>query len=117
MNKSISVSLTVYFECPFWIGVFERTCGQTLQAHRIIFGSTEPKDYFVYDIILHRYQNVPYGKAIDSHIKHQKKKMNPKRMQRQINRMLTSSSGVSTKAQEAMRISRESQKTRARQIK
>lgn len=36
--------LTVFFEAPFWVGVFERFEGGTLSVCKITFGA-EPKDY------------------------------------------------------------------------
>ena len=38
--------LTVFFEAPFWVGVFERFEGGTLSVCKITFGA-EPKDYDV----------------------------------------------------------------------
>lgn len=37
------LKLTVYFEDPFWVGVFERTQNGTLSVCKITFGA-EPKD-------------------------------------------------------------------------
>ena len=34
--------LTVYFEEPFWIGVFEQICDGKLSVGKVIFGA-EPK--------------------------------------------------------------------------
>lgn len=39
--------LTVFFEAPFWVGMFERFEGGTLSVCRIVFGA-EPKDYDVF---------------------------------------------------------------------
>ena len=36
--------LTVYFEDPFWVGVFERIENGKLSACKVTFGA-EPKDY------------------------------------------------------------------------
>ncbi len=41
---STSVKLTVYFEDPFWVGVFEKIQGPRYQVARVVFGS-EPKSY------------------------------------------------------------------------
>ena len=38
--------LTVYFEDPFWVGVFERIENGKLSAAKVTFGA-EPKDYEV----------------------------------------------------------------------
>lgn len=45
------IGLTVYFEEPFWVGVFERIENGKLSAAKVTFGS-EPKDYEVYEFIL-----------------------------------------------------------------
>lgn len=43
---SITEALTVFFEEPFWVGVFERTTEGKLSVCRITFGA-EPRDYEV----------------------------------------------------------------------
>ena len=48
---TISSSLTVFFEEPFWVGVYERQSGNRLEVCKITFGA-EPKDYEVYDFLL-----------------------------------------------------------------
>ncbi len=114
MKNPISVTLTVYFECPFWVGVFERISGQKLQACRVVFGSSEPKDYEVYALVMARYQTMKFGKPVEAdsrRISH----INPKRMQRQVSKALQSA-GTSTKAQEAMRLSREAQKQERKKV-
>ena len=45
---NVSGRLTVYFEEPFWIGVFERICEGKLSVAKVTFGA-EPKDYEVED--------------------------------------------------------------------
>ena len=40
---SISVTLVVFFEDPFYVGVIERVCGGELTAGRRVFGG-EPRD-------------------------------------------------------------------------
>lgn len=42
---SVKSSLTVMFEAPFWIGVYERFDEGYYEVCKITFGS-EPKDYF-----------------------------------------------------------------------
>lgn len=53
MNK-VSDKLTVYFEEPFWVGVFEKVQGKKLSVSKVTFG-TEPKDYEVYEFLLKHY--------------------------------------------------------------
>lgn len=43
MDK-VSGRLTVFFEEPFWVGVFERISECKLSVCKVTFGS-EPKDY------------------------------------------------------------------------
>ena len=50
MDK-VLVTLTVFFEDPFWVGVVERIAEGSLSASKITFGA-EPKDYEVRDILL-----------------------------------------------------------------
>ena len=47
MDK-VSGKLTVFFEEPFWVGVFERVSDRKLSVCKVTFGA-EPKDYEVYD--------------------------------------------------------------------
>ena len=41
--------ITVYFEDPFWVGVFERIENGKLSAAKVTF-EAEPKDYEVQDL-------------------------------------------------------------------
>ena len=50
----VSVKLTVYFEDPFWIGIFERSIDEKLSVCKVIFGA-EPKDNEVLELVLNRY--------------------------------------------------------------
>ncbi len=50
MDK-VSGRLTVFFEEPFWVGVFERISEGGLSACKVTFGA-EPKDYEIYDFVL-----------------------------------------------------------------
>ena len=54
MDKA-SGKLTVYFEEPFWVGVFERIEDGKLSVAKVTFGA-EPKDYEVQE------QNKQVGK-------------------------------------------------------
>ena len=42
--------LTVYFENPFWVGVFERIENGKLSVCKVTFGA-EPKDYEVWEFV------------------------------------------------------------------
>ena len=49
MDK-VSGKLTVYFEEPFWVGIFERTEDGKLFVAKVTFGA-EPKDYEVLEYV------------------------------------------------------------------
>ena len=53
MGKGIS-KRTVFFEDPFWIGVFERIEDGKLSVAKVTYG-VEPKDYEVQEYILENY--------------------------------------------------------------
>ena len=66
----MKASLTVFFEDPFWVGVFERIEDGKLSACKVTFGA-EPKDYEVWDYILHHYYELVFSPAVETE---QKKK-------------------------------------------
>ena len=49
-----AVKLTILFNNPFWIGVFEESKGEDYKVCKVTFGA-EPKDAEVYDFILQNY--------------------------------------------------------------
>jgi hypothetical protein len=95
--------LTVYFDEPFWVGVFERIEGQKLYAAKVTFGA-EPKDYEVYEFILQHYFSLRFSPAVESAVK--EIKVNPKRMQRAVKKQLQDT-GIGTKAQQALKLQQE----------
>ena len=104
--------LTVFFEEPFWVGVFEHRSNGKLTVCKVTFG-TEPKDYEVYDFILKNYSKLKFSPAIKAHGK--KLASNPKRLQREVKKKLQDT-GVSTKSQQALQLQREELKTVRKQI-
>ena len=95
--------LTVFFEEPFWVGVFEKIEDDKLSAAKVVFDA-EPKDYEVYEFVLQHYDHLQFSPALAAAIKDTKE--NPKRMQRQIQKSLQST-GIGTKAQQALQLQRE----------
>ena len=53
MDK-VTGKMTVYFDEPFWIGVFERIVDGKLSVCKVTFGA-EPKDYEVLEFVLKNY--------------------------------------------------------------
>ena len=78
MDKA-SGKLTVYFEEPFWVGVFERIEDGKLSVAKVTFGA-EPKDYEVQEYIQKYYFSLKFSPAVETVVKDIKR--NPKRMQR-----------------------------------
>ncbi|APQ73064.1 hypothetical protein CF055_01595 [Clostridium botulinum] len=102
------IKLTVLFDEPFWIGIFEKQDQDKIQICRVVFGQ-EPKDYEVYDFILKNYYNLKFSGPI-AIVKKPKKEINPKRMQRKIKKTVQEN-GIGTKAQQALKLDYENKKT------
>ena len=64
--------LTVYFEEPFWVGVFERIEDGKLSVAKVIFGA-EPKDYEVQEYIQQYYFSLKFSPAVETVVKDIKK--------------------------------------------
>ena len=104
--------LTVYFDEPFWVGVFERIEDGKLSAAKVTFG-TEPKDYEVYEFVLKHYYSLQFSPAVAIVVKEVKR--NPKRMQRDVKKQLQDT-GIGTKSQQALKLQQEQNK-QSRKVK
>lgn len=98
--------LTVMFEDPFWIAVFERYESGKLSVSKVTFGA-EPKDYEVYEFILNHYNDLQFSPAVAAAVKESKR--NPKKMQREIRKSLENT-GIGTKSQQALKLQHEQNK-------
>ena len=105
-------NLTVFFEGPFWVGVFERISDGKLSVCKVTFGA-EPKDYEIWDFILRHYYELKFGPAVETGMKQTAD--NPKRRQRSAKKQLRLS-GVGTKSQQALQMQREEIKAQRTQI-
>ena len=85
--RKISGKLTVFFENPFWVGIFENFENDNLSVCKVTFGS-EPKEYEIYDFILKKFYNLRFSNEMKSNFR--KKAKNPKRRQREIKKELQS---------------------------
>ena len=97
-------TLTVFFENPFWVGVYERIDGDRYEVCKITFGA-EPKDYEVWDFLLKNWSKLKFSPPIQAEVIAERK-INPKRMQREINSQLQDK-GIGTKAQQALKLQHE----------
>ncbi len=100
-------SLTILFENPFWIGLYERFDDDKYEVCKITFGA-EPKDYEVYDFLLKNWHMLKFSPPVKTE-KSIERKINPKRMQREINSRLENK-GIGTKAQQALKLQHEQDK-------
>lgn len=103
--------LTVLFDPPFWIGLFERESGGRYEACRVVFGA-EPREFEVYAYILEHYDRLDFSPGLPSEAAAERE-INPKRAQR-LARRQTQCTGVGTKAQQALQLQREQSKTQRR---
>ena len=102
----VSGKLTVFFEEPFWVGVFERIEDGKLSVAKVTFGA-EPKDYEVYEFVLKHYYSLQFSPAVATVVK--EVKQNPKMMQRNVKRELQEH-GIGTKSQQALKLQQEQNK-------
>lgn len=107
-----SGKLTVFFEEPFWVGVFERVSDGKLSVCKITFGA-EPKDYEIWEFILKHYYELKFSPAVETEEK--KTADNPKRRQRNAKKQLQNQ-GIGTKSQQALQMQREEMKAERRII-
>lgn len=99
--------LTILFENPFWVGLYERIDGDQYEVCKITFGA-EPKDYEIYDFLLANWRKLTFSPPIKAD-RIQERRINPKRMQREINSQLENK-GIGTKAQQALKLQHEQNK-------
>ena len=110
MNES-DIQLTVFFEDPFWVGVFERTISGRLSVSKVTFGA-EPKDYEVWEHVLKHFRQLSFSPAVEAQAR--KTVSNPKRLQREIRRQSAQTMGIGTRSQQALQLQREERKMERR---
>lgn len=109
--ETARAKLTVLFDPPFWIGLFEREREGRYEACRVVFGA-EPRDFEVYAYILDQYHRLAFSPALAASPEDDRT-VNPKRAQREARRQ-TQPSGIGTKAQQALQLQREQNKEERR---
>ena len=108
--ERVTVKLTVFFEHPFWVGVFERVEENRWSVCRVVFGS-QPKDYEVYEFVLQQYRHLRF--STDEAVEIKTEKANPKRVQREA-RKQSKQIGISSKSQMVLQQQREEMKLERR---
>ena len=98
MDK-VTVKLTVFFENPFWVGIFERSEGSKLSVAKVTFGA-EPRDYDVYEFILEHYYDLQFSLTVKVAVREEKR--NPKRKQKDARKAMQEK-GIGTKSQQVLK--------------
>ena len=106
MDK-VSGKLTVFFEAPFWVRVFESVSDGKLSVSKVTFGA-EPKDYEIYDFVLKNYYRLRFSLPVATDVK--EAGCNPKRVQREVRKQVQNT-GIGTKSQQALKLQQEQLKT------
>ena len=101
--ERVTVKLTVFFEHPFWVGVFERVEENRCSVCRVVFGS-QPKDYEVYEFVLQQYRHLRF--STDEAVEIKTVKREARKQSKQI--------GISSKSQMALQQQREEMKLERR---
>ena len=99
-------TLTVYFDEPFWVGIFERCDNGRLSVCKVTFGA-EPKEQEIYEFVLRHFTELRFSQEVD--IIQRKTADNPKRRQRNARKQMEHS-GVGTKSQMALQMQLEQNK-------
>ena len=100
------MSLTVCFEPPFWVSVFEQIERGARSANRVTFGA-EPKDCEVWDFVLKHDCQLKFSPSVAVAI--WTEAVNPKRERRML-RKQTASGRIGTKSQQALQLQRDASK-------
>jgi hypothetical protein len=102
----VSGKLTVCFEDPFWIGVYERIEEGRLSVAKVTFGA-EPTEREVNDFFEKNFYKLKFSPGVSTVVKEIRK--NPKSMLRAV-RKQTRNAGIGTKSQQAIKLQQEAGK-------
>ncbi|WP_315572900.1 YjdF family protein [Lancefieldella rimae] len=98
--ERFSITLTILFDAPFWVDIFERIENSRLTVTKITFGA-EPKDYEVHDFVLRHFYDLKFSSAVAA--EEQRTSENPKRRQRTACKQMQET-GIGTKSQQAIQL-------------
>ena len=102
-----SITLTVLFDAPFWVGIFERVEGGELAVAKVTFGA-EPSDPEVLDFVLEHFCDLRFSPPVTAEANRVAE--SPKRRQRAARRQVRES-GVGTRSQRALQAQFEAAKS------
>lgn len=99
----IKSRLTVFFEEPFWVGVFEQETDGVMRAARVVFGA-QPTDAEVFEFVLRHADRLRYRPPVEGRLS--RETANPKKRRREAARE-TGQRGIGTRSQQALQLARE----------
>ena len=108
----MGVTLTVFFDDPFYAGLFERVEDGRLTVAQVVFGA-EPSDGEVYAWLTENYFRLRFSPAVEG-TREVRIAANSKRRQRQAAK--AGEAGIGTRSQQAMQLAREAAKA-AREVR
>ena len=106
-------SLTVQFEDPFWIGLFEVTDEEGLHVCKVTFGA-EPTGQEIIEFVEKNWHKLKYSEGIETTSTLEIKK-SPKRQLREARKQMVSQ-GIGTKSQQALKMQQERNKVERKQL-
>ena len=101
MTKS---SLTVLFEDPFWIGLFEIIDQKGLRVCKVTFGA-EPTEKEVMEFVDKHWNRLQFSPTVET-LPESEKKISPKRQLREAKKQMLSQ-GIGTKSQQVLKLQQE----------
>ena len=111
MEQSVESKLTIYYEEPFWVGVFERIDNGKLSVCKVTFGA-EPTDAQVWEFVQANYRRLQFSAPVK--VEQKQKADNPKCRQRNVRKQLETA-GIGTKSQQALQKQYEENKLERKQ--
>lgn len=105
-------SLTVLFEEPFWVGIFETNDDEGLRVCKVTFGA-EPTEKEVMEFVDKNWHRLQFSQAVDDTPAAENRK-NAKRLLREAKKKMQSH-GIGTKSQQALKLQQEQNKIERKQ--
>lgn len=106
-------ALTILFEDPFWIGLFEVTDEEGLHVCKVTFGA-EPTGQEIIEFVEKNWHKLKYSEGIETRSTLEIKK-SPKRQLREARKQMVSQ-GIGTKSQQALKMQQERNKVERKQL-
>ena len=106
-------ALTVLFEDPFWVGLFEVTDEDGLHVCKVTFGA-EPTGQEIIEFVEKNWHKLKYSEDTETTSTLEIKK-SPKRQLREARKQMVSQ-GIGTKSQQALKMQQERNKVERKQL-